>query len=134
MICPTRYSSKGNSARVLSSLNSMRFQPRFCDVTLLVGDRRFPAQRFVLAAFSDYFRAMFQHDLREHDHDQIRLNDLDADSVEKILDFCYESRIEVSQDNVESLLATARFLQVDEVKDYCCEFLDEEALTHVPSS
>ena len=125
MISPTQYSSKGNSARVLSSLNSMRFQPRFCDVTLLVGDRRFPAQRFVLAAFSDYFRAMFQHDLREaRDHDQIRLNDLDAESVEKILDFCYSSQIEVSQTNVESLLATARFLQVDEVKDYCCEFLE----------
>jgi len=124
MISATQYSSKRNSLQVLSSLNAMRYHPRFRDVILLVGDRRLPAQRHVLAAFSDYFRAMFEHDLTESGATEIRLEDLDADAVNRILDFCYESKIEISATNVEALLATATFLQVEEVREYCCEFLE----------
>ena len=125
MISPTQYSSKRNSAVVLSSLDAMRFHPRFRDVTLVVGDLRVPAQRCILAAFSDYFRAMFEWaELAESRASEIRLEDVDADSVQRIVDFCYRSKIDVAEDNVEALLATACFLQVDEVKDYCCEFLE----------
>jgi kelch repeat/BTB domain-containing protein 3 len=59
------YSSKKNSLQVLSCLNSLRYNPQFSDIVLLVGELRIPAQRCVLAAFSDYFRAMFQSDLSE---------------------------------------------------------------------
>ena len=117
MISPAQYSSKRNSLLILSSLNLLRFRPRFSDVTLLVGETRIPAQRHVLAAFSDYFRAMFEWpELTESAESEIRLEDLDADAVERVVGFCYTSAIEISEENVEALLEVACFLQVEEIK------------------
>ena len=121
MISATQYSSKRNSANILCSLNALRFNPRFSDVTLLVAQVRIPAQRFVLAAFSDYFRAMFEwSELSESFETEIRLEDLDAEAVERVVNFCYSSAIEISEENVESMLEIACFLQVEEVKGQGC--------------
>jgi len=120
----TLYSSKRNSTSILSTLNTLRFNENFHDVVLLVDDTRIPAQRAVLAAFSDYFRAMFESDLTESHNREIRLLNLDMTAVQALVNFCYESKIEISLDNAEALFLTASFLQIEEVKDYCREFIE----------
>lgn len=42
------------------------------------------------------------------------------------LNFIQIGKLEIEEDNVESLLATACMLQLDKVRDYCCSFLMKE--------
>lgn len=46
---------------ILSTMNNLRKANTLCDVTLYVDGCQFPVHRIVLAACSDYFCAMFTH-------------------------------------------------------------------------
>lgn len=54
---------------------------------------------------------------------EICLNDLDSDSMEQIIEFCYTSSICVNEDNVWTLLPTATRLQMSELCTLCSDFL-----------
>ena len=46
-------------------MNNFRDTNTMCDVTIVVQDRTFPAHKYILAAASGYFRAMFTVDCKE---------------------------------------------------------------------
>ncbi|KAK2548268.1 Kelch-like protein 12 [Acropora cervicornis] len=50
--------------RLLHAMNSLRKSQTFCDVFLMVGDRRIPAHRIVLAASSPVFKASLTSELK----------------------------------------------------------------------
>jgi kelch-like protein 20 len=54
---------------------------------------------------------------------EICLEDVDAASMEQIIEFCYTSSICVSEDNVYGLLPTATRLQMTELCTLCSDFL-----------
>ena len=58
---------KGYQGRLCAALLSTMKESRFCDVTFLVGkdEKRFDANRMLLAAASDVFNAMFYGNMRE---------------------------------------------------------------------
>ena len=47
-----------------------------CDIKLVVGSETFKAHREVLVNASDYFSAMFTHDMRERNDDVIQIRDV----------------------------------------------------------
>lgn len=47
-----------------------------CDVKLVVGTETFKAHRDVLVDASDYFSAMFMHDMRERNDNVIEIHDV----------------------------------------------------------
>ena len=51
------------------------------------------------------------------------LKEVNADAMELLLHFVYTGVIEVREDNVQALLPAANLLQLTEVRDVCCEFL-----------
>lgn len=73
----------------------------------------------MLAIFSDAF---FFH-LLFPGISEIPLNNVDADSIEHIIEFCYTSSICVTEDNVWTLLPTATCLQMNEICTLCADFL-----------
>ncbi|KAJ9576657.1 hypothetical protein L9F63_025446, partial [Diploptera punctata] len=109
-----------------TSLNRMEaylIKNKLTDVTLIAGSRHIPAHRLVLSAGSEYFAAMFTSDLREATQSEVVLQDVDGDALWMLVHYCYTGRIELREDTVETLLSTARLLQLNEVVDACCSFL-----------
>ncbi|KAG7201661.1 hypothetical protein KM043_004391 [Ampulex compressa] len=96
------------------------------DVTLIAGNRRFPAHRLVLSAGSEYFAAMFTSSLREAAQNEVELMDVDADALWALVKYCYTGCIELREDSVETLLATACLLQLNPVVKACCHFLRKQ--------
>lgn len=94
-----------------------------CDIKLVVGDKKIKAHRLILAAFSDYFSAMFTGDMSETTQYTVNLTDLNALAVEALIKYAYTAEIEIRVDNVENLLSASCLLQVDEVKQACSEFM-----------
>ncbi|KAG8223349.1 hypothetical protein J437_LFUL001227 [Ladona fulva] len=98
-------------------------QERFTDVTLIAGDRRIPAHRLVLSAASEYFSAMFTGTLREAGEAEVTLMDIDPDALQTLVHYCYTGWVELREECVETLLVSARILQLPPVVSACCSFL-----------
>ncbi|XP_070536116.1 kelch-like protein 18 [Ptychodera flava] len=106
-------------------MESIRRQGKLCDVTLKVGDKKFTAHRIVLAASIPYFHAMFTHDMMECKQDEIAMKGIEPSVLEAFVNYAYNGRVEMDVNNVQSLLIGASFLQLQVIKEACCEFLKE---------
>lgn len=87
---------------------------------------RVPAHRIVLSASSAYFAAMFTGSLRESQQAEITLQDVQGDALLLLVQYCYTGTIELREDTVETLLATACLLQLTAVVCACCSFLSKQ--------
>ncbi|XP_058402886.1 kelch-like protein 5 isoform X2 [Diceros bicornis minor] len=96
---------------------------QLCDVILVAGDRRIPAHRLVLSSVSDYFAAMFTNDVREARQEEIKMEGVEPNSLWSLIQYAYTGRLELKEDNIESLLSTACLLQLSQVVEACCKFL-----------
>ncbi|KAM3822781.1 kelch-like protein 18 isoform 1-T1 [Vipera latastei] len=106
-------------------MGEIRRQGKLCDVTLKVGDHKFSAHRIVLAASIPYFHAMFTNDMMECKQDEIVMQGMDPSALEALINFAYNGHLAIDQQNVQSLLMGASFLQLQNIKDACCSFLKE---------
>ena len=111
---------------VLSALENLRRREELCDVVLKVAEREIKAHRVVLAAVSPYFNAMFTSDLVESNQNVVHLNNLDPLAVHMAVDFAYVAKVDITVDNVQSLLTVASLLQVETLVEKCCYFLENE--------
>ena len=112
--------------KTFKKMESFRKNSKLCDIVLVTGTKRITAHRLVLAAFSDYFSAMFTSDLSENNQGVVYLTDMDPTAVEALIQYAYTSHIEIRVDNVENLLSVACILQIDEVKQACSEFMKHQ--------
>jgi hypothetical protein len=64
----------------------------YADTTITVGDTSFRVHRKVLAARSEYFRALLQGHMAESQQDTIRLDETDAEVLEILLSILYEGK------------------------------------------
>ncbi len=74
--------------------------------------RNFQVHRVVLASCSDYFRAMFSHDMLESKASQLDLSAVPSQGFEPLLDFAYSGKLKLNLLNIGDVLATSSFLQV----------------------
>ena len=102
----------------------------FTDVKLRVGRTVFPAHRMILAAYSDYFYAMFTNGMKEPNQEVIELRDesMSSETFKQIIEFIYSGHLRINNENVFQVLAAADHLQVTSVLQECSDFLKRELL------
>ncbi|XP_057207835.1 kelch repeat and BTB domain-containing protein 3 isoform X1 [Triplophysa rosa] len=115
--------SDTHGQQLISVLRTFREQKMLFDFSIRVQDETIPCHRCVLAACSDFFRAMFQLDMRERDDGSVTLSNLPAPAVHTFLDFAYSGEIEIREDNVDVMFQLASFLQVSFLSRACSDFL-----------
>ena len=119
------YRNPAHPQRSLEGLRRLRCANQFTDVTLCAGAMEVPAHKNVLAAASPYFHAMFTG-FDESRRDRVELGGIDPDALVALVDYIYSSEVDVTEDNVQSLLTAANLLQLDDVRDGCCDFLQSQ--------
>lgn len=85
--------------------------------------RLFRCNRNVLAATSPYFKSMFTGGLYESKQKQVKIHDVDPESMALIIDYCYTGKVTVCESNVQSLYAAANMLQLEYVRQACISFM-----------
>lgn len=65
----------------------------------------------------------FIGDMKEQSLPEIEIHDIDATAVGLLLDYAYSGQITITPDNVQVLLPASSALQMQEVRDSCCQFL-----------
>ncbi|XP_029358207.1 zinc finger and BTB domain-containing protein 49 [Echeneis naucrates] len=111
-----------HSSYLLQQLQEQRIQGLLCDCMLVVKGVCFKAHKNVLAAFSSYFRTLFQNSPSQK-NEVFNLVIQDVSGIGQILDYMYTSHLDINQDNVQALLDIARCLQVPNVQSMCNAFL-----------
>ncbi|EPY84425.1 kelch-like protein [Camelus ferus] len=116
-------------------MNELRSKQLLCDVMIVAEDVEIEAHRVVLAACSPYFCAMFTGDMSESKAKKIEIKDVDGRTLSKLIDYIYTAEIEVTEENVQNtsffsgievLLPAASLLQLMDVRQNCCDFLQSQ--------
>ena len=98
---------------------------KFNDVCIKTGTVSFSAHRLVLGCYSQFFEKLFESPMKEQYEKTVELNELDGDAVRLLVDYMYKGSINISHENVYNLLAAANFFQMNEICQYCFEYLKD---------
>lgn len=121
-----RFRSEKQFSHAFVNLDALRKAEKLCDVVLEVEGESVSAHRVVLASLSAYFHAMFTGKMAESKQKVITINGVDVSSLKSLVDYAYTATIEISEDNVQSILSAASVLQFEEVKGACSKFLQRQ--------
>uniref|UniRef100_A0A1A9ZCF1 BTB domain-containing protein n=1 Tax=Glossina pallidipes TaxID=7398 RepID=A0A1A9ZCF1_GLOPL len=108
---------------LLEVLNRMRLNQEHCDFSLQVDGETIFVHKWLLAAASPYFEAMLRNDVKEKAQGTAELIDIDASAVKAVVEYIYSGSIQITESNALPLLSAADLLQIDWVKEQCCELL-----------
>jgi len=104
-------------------LHQLRKNKSLCDLVINVRDVEIYCHKLVLVACSPYFHAMFSNQLQESNANKICLKEIEPDTLEILIEYMYTGEIDIHVDNVQSVLIQSSLLQLNNVKESCCEFL-----------
>nr|XP_020861420.1 kelch-like protein 6 isoform X2 [Phascolarctos cinereus] len=110
---------------IQNGLENLRLENSLTDVILCVDIQEFSCHRAVLAAASNYFRAMFCNDLKEKYEKKIVIKGVDAETMNILLDYTYTSKALITKQNVQRVLEAASLFQFLRMVDACASFLTE---------
>ena len=113
-----------NAATLQQYANNKRIADQFNDVTVVAGSERIAANRLVLACYSKFFESMFLSPMKERYQTEVEIQKFDGKIVRGLIDFMYSGKINIHNANASQLIAVADFLQMDDVKQFCFEFLE----------
>ena len=77
-----------------------------------------------MAGCSDYFHALFSHDMIDSKNTTHRLHSISASGVQAIINYAYTGKIPLSLSSVANILDVAVFLQVTQAIKLCTQFLE----------
>ena len=103
-----------------SAAESLCHGDHLTDVTLSTGDREFSAHKLVLSICSNYFNGLFtprpENKMRQRRPADgaaiVYLKDVDSKHLELLLSYMYRGEINVEENELMDLLATAKSLQI----------------------
>lgn len=87
---------------------------------------RIPAHKIVLSVCSPFFNAMFNSDMKEKNEKEVTINEVDGETLELLINYCYLGTININEDNVERILSTACRFQMSNVVSACSNFLGKQ--------
>lgn len=119
------YKNDAHTNRSFDTMNEMRKQNLLCDVILIADGIEIPAHKMVLASCSPYFYAMFTG-FEESRQDRVIIRDVDFLALQTLVEYIYTSVCIVNEENVQVLLMAASLLQLHDVRDACCDYLQAQ--------
>ena len=118
------------SGRLLQSLQSLQQTGTLCDLTLMTENKPMRVHRAVMAASSDYFRALLTLDMKEKGQKVVTLKGVPFRGLNEIIKFAYSGKLHCSLDNISDLLLAATHLQLLDAINMCSKYLTSLTNTH----
>ncbi|XP_019664702.1 kelch-like protein 4 isoform X4 [Ailuropoda melanoleuca] len=118
-----QFHAVNHAEQTLRKMENYLKEKQLCDVLLIAGHLRIPAHRLVLSAVSDYFAAMFTNDVLEAKQEEVRMEGVDPNALNSLVQYAYTGVLQLKEDTIENLLAAACLLQLTQVIEVCSNFL-----------
>ena len=120
--CVQHVGNESHLSCLSSGLDQLRQQAFFCDVSIIVGDHRFPAHKAVLSSTSDYFQGMFSSGFQESTMREISVPGT-RESFAQILDFAYTGYFTLSVQSIVDILKMACYMLLTDAMELCAKYL-----------
>lgn len=114
---------KNHESNIMMKVHEHLKNNKLCDVILIAGKIRIPAHRIILSAASEYFQAMFTGSTIEATQKEIVLHKIDPYALQELINYMYTGKLELKEENIETLMTTANMLRLEEVVDDGSTFL-----------
>uniref|UniRef100_A0A8C6S5S7 Kelch-like family member 41b n=1 Tax=Neogobius melanostomus TaxID=47308 RepID=A0A8C6S5S7_9GOBI len=116
------------STLLQDGLKELLNENKFVDCTLKVGDRCFPCHRLIMAACSPYFRELFfTEDGKEVENTkEVVLEDVNPTILDMVIKYLYSAEIDLTDDNVQDIIAVANRFQIPSVFTVCVNYLQKK--------
>lgn len=85
-----------------------------------------PAHKLILSVNSPFFSAMFNSPLKESSSKEVTIQDVDGETLDLLVSYCYTGLLAVTEENVEKILSTACIFQMPHVIQACSTFLGRQ--------
>ena len=105
--------------RLSTDIESMLDTGRFSDCVIACGGQEFPCHKFILAARSSVFDAMFSHDMEEQIRNRVEIKDLDVNIVQGMIDYIYSGQVIELESKASGLITAAEKYDLQELKQMC---------------
>uniref|UniRef100_A0A6A7G162 Kelch-like protein diablo n=3 Tax=Hirondellea gigas TaxID=1518452 RepID=A0A6A7G162_9CRUS len=115
-----------HTTTLLGGLSHLRSNGLLLDVTLSAEGEHFQAHRLLLAACSDYFRAMFTDEMRERQQQHIELHAVSAVGLHSVLTYIYTGVLSLDLSTIQDVLSAAAHLQLPAVQEACAIYLQNQ--------
>ena len=79
-----------------------------------------------MSSSSDYFRAMFSHEMLENRQDFMEMKGITAKGFWPLVDFSYSGDLKLNLDNIHDVMNAATFLQMISAIDMCTQYLRDK--------
>ncbi|XP_029342768.1 kelch-like protein 3 [Acyrthosiphon pisum] len=124
---PAKYEYKKSChAEIFQILQSFLKDEVFCDIKLETDDGgSIFGHKVVLASASPYFHGVFTN-FKENNQDIFVIKNLDSTALQLLVEFIYSGQVTVTDKNVQDLLSASNILQLQDVKEVCCDFLQAQ--------
>ncbi|XP_013065888.2 kelch-like protein 12 [Biomphalaria glabrata] len=93
----------------------------YTDVIVIVDERKFPAHRLVLSSLSDYFPPLLKID--EKGKGEVIIQNVSSEDFDILLKYAYTGLVDITPDNVQSVLIAADYLSIEFVKRECTTYM-----------
>ena len=108
-----------------SSLNQLRQQGLYCDITIIVGNKRFPAHKAVLSCASRYFETMFTSAFQESSSSEVTVPGT-SESFAQLIQFAYTGFFTLSTTTVAGILNVACYMHFTQAVQVCARYLSDK--------
>jgi len=105
-------------ANLMTEVSGLFNNPKFSDVTFIVGTKKFYAHKFILSLRCEVFRAMFEGYTEKAAH-EIPITGQDEMTFGTILKFIYSDQADLTEDNVVGVLECANFYKLERLVALC---------------
>ncbi|GFY55611.1 TD and POZ domain-containing protein 3 [Trichonephila inaurata madagascariensis] len=108
------------------NLESLHKENFLCDTKLMTKTKSFLAHKCILSARSPVFKAMFSNDMKERSSECVSIQDLDEDTVQRMLLYMYTATLpDLQWDSACDLYTASDKYEILSLKNECSSFLKD---------
>ncbi|XP_077967439.1 uncharacterized protein LOC144421092 [Styela clava] len=112
-----------HKSKILDSYSKMKNAELLLDFNVEVEGTLFPVHCSLLAAGSDYFKAMFLHDKKIVEQGFVEIKEVGAEPMIRCIEFLYTGDTDINHENCQDILHVSSILQIDALRKLCFRFL-----------
>lgn len=114
------------SIPAMQALYELQQSNQLCDATILLDDGSvYPIHRAILCSCSAYFKAVFTTSLHGKNKTNILLPGVSPEMMILLINYAYLRKLDITQENVYKIIATADYLSILGILDMCCDYLEQ---------
>jgi len=128
---PSQEAEVKDTSKVFN-LRPLLTDPKYADINLKCQGKKFPCHRNILSTRSSVFERMFNSNMAEAKSRTVVIEDMEADTLQRLLEFTYTGEVTDMQEVMELLYAADKYLMPGLVRA-CVDHLKEEEHTSYSS-